>query len=1438
MKPTLSWRRRLILGMSIEDARSKFDSPESRVALRLAHERYNQGLYHELTLAQRRRNRLPPERRCHLVRHTKPTVKGFQSYIKSCPEDYVVREIWREDDDDEEAALSLHEGGSLAQRSIGDAANAQQAPPQEGQVVGSEGAAAAATAAGMTPPSLPNHVGNQITADFNTYEQHRAVVLQELARVANTLGGDARQQLMERRESGTLLAIRQSSVVDRLVDNVKEAKEKGYTSLSSSSHLLETIKLSTTVCGKKDKELLEAFRSPFIIFPAEEHHISISLWIAGNLIEQEELGTDFPYHIVKHVEPELGEEAALPPPPTSRFPKASIEVYFSPELYQLQQTLGMDGIHALRRFIGRAMKRQHDPLPATPSIVLNMSRGQQEACGLCSGEATQIPWLQLIKAKASTVTGTVLEVSSEEAPTIAAMREAIQLVWRAWGHLVKDLRVHGDLDFLYLSVWPQMETAVATPQQRSIMTCEGRANKKALEKVAPPQGIRQGEKEQQQQPSAGSIRCMGDAVEGLMGGDSSIWKGFNPRKSHAKSVIVPTDFVVVECTLEKKGLPHRLVVEDVVESLTELQRQAMEMQRAAVAQVSGGAEGTETQTDAGCGSGLRPVLYAPNIVVSHAGVIDAAAHSFQRIRIRGSCIAHVESLARALETGAHFTDGDGPGPMYGANPNFSPATAGGGDASLLLPPNLSFSPTHHANPAHALERQLLGHRVPSSYAVQRTASGRFHRYQTLRPLQGLVVDKDEREFWSNHYYRLSDIRLVFHDRVGPAEVANPKGWSSPLKERLLAMSQSRNSKQPSHEESEAVGTAGSDAAEYAEDTAARGKKARKKKPKAKRAASVTLEQVVATLSPEKLFEFLCLDMEVESASCDFRVGDNDGYAYRVKLRRIPQNHLPLVQPAIRSLEEKGFINYFGPQRFASYTKQNMHPGLHLLKGEFRAAASIIVQQFYMDSYHAAEKRRTGTEFAKMYHSKAMGVRLPDPMSLGTARRSIAEHGTALQSILDNALQAAALLGDDEEKASSIDPCEEAFLRVVGPTASLMLVHEFLAFVWNDIVNQRLQRYGTFAILPGDLVRRNPLASPHSKEYKNVVFASRSGIDKGKYTFADVVLPLPGVGIQLPENHTTDLYIVALQRMGILFNPETKQWDIFRPRRGFTGEGAAQRGAGTSSPYHRFSSAFALMEEELGNSTTIVEPIDGCDTDAAGEYAEFAAAADASQLRPDLRQGEVPGNPLGVSVFGFYRHLLINPSPTLRWQMQLDRSAGPQQRWALGVRQAFALPHRDILSATEDGVRHSRQPQQQQLLLGHTPLGDTSSDGTLRRRRSAPPAPYWLSKKDEGSLELSFELPSSVYPGMLLRELTKSDVNSPETVDLDGPVIENRAKSWHSLRADQQATYKRHLAKKRQKLFTSRPRAISVALLHQHIFRSGGMRRSLLPSMRGYDNVSK
>lgn len=94
---------------------------------------------------------------------------------------------------------------------------------------------------------------------------------------------------------------------------------------------------------------------------------------------------------------------------------------------------------------------------------------------------------------------------------------------------------------------------------------------------------------------------------------------------------------------------------------------------------------------------------------------------------------------------------------------------------------------------------------------------------------------------------------------------------------------------------------------------------------------------------------MCTDVEATTAEYDLHVGECKHYHYELCLRRIPQQDASCILPAIHTLNTKGFINYFGASRFGSYTQFNMHPGLHLLKNEFRAAAHVVVQQYYIDA---------------------------------------------------------------------------------------------------------------------------------------------------------------------------------------------------------------------------------------------------------------------------------------------------------------------------------------------------------------------------------------------------------------------------------------------------------------------------------------------------------
>ncbi|CCD17572.1 unnamed protein product, partial [Trypanosoma congolense IL3000] len=817
MKKTLSSHRRLILGMSIEDAQSKFDSPESRAALRLAHERYNQGLYHELNLAQRLRNKLPGERKFHLVRHTKPTVKGFQAYVKSSPDDYVVRELWlnknnsdasnettdnageRNTDGTFNSTSTAHStnvteavngAGSVWVDMMDDAPENQLAAHQASSTSNSITASDKAVSSARVSTT---YIGRQLGEEIDMYSLHRNTVLTELSRVAKTLSEEAKRQLVMRRGKGSTPSTRHLSVVERLIDEVREAEEKGYTNLSSSSQLLEPLGLALNVCTRRDKRVLEAFRSPLLCVPAEEYGISLSLWVAGAVVEDGDFSAEFPYYIARHADIDLDDVDSLPPP--NSVPKANIDVYFSLELYKLQKSIGMDGVLALRRFIGRAMMRQHDPLPTAPSILLNMQLKQRESGGLCSGESTQIPWLHVIRAKVASITGTVLQISSDDAPSTAIMREAVGLVWKVWGNLVKDLHVHGDLDYLYVSVRPKVEVQVGAPPAETLIGKgeEGLVQTDQIDKG--PNGRNNSKKNKRKNELTEDTK--GNAAREVTPRNDSLWKGYKSRKPRGKAVFLNTDFVVIECILEKRGLPHRLVVEDLTESLVEMQRQAMEVQRLSIIDE---AEQQNRQSSSRCAnedeealcdegvihgtSDVRPVLYAPAVTVSHAGVIDASAHSFQRIRIRGSCLAHVEALARALGTGEHFIDREG----INILPNNS---NNGSTASLLhsLPPNLHFSNTHSDRGAHEAGRRLLGHRVPRSYATaeQRSGSGYYRIHQTLKPMQHMIADQEERDFWREHYYRLFDIKLIFHDRISAADLNDSGQWSAALKEKLMAI---------------------------------------------------------------------------------------------------------------------------------------------------------------------------------------------------------------------------------------------------------------------------------------------------------------------------------------------------------------------------------------------------------------------------------------------------------------------------------------------------------------------------------------------------------------------------------------------------------------------------------------------------------------------------
>ena len=77
-------------------------------------------------------------------------------------------------------------------------------------------------------------------------------------------------------------------------------------------------------------------------------------------------------------------------------------------------------------------------------------------------------------------------------------------------------------------------------------------------------------------------------------------------------------------------------------------------------------------------------------------------------------------------------------------------------------------------------------------------------------------------------------------------------------------------------------------------------------------------------------------------------------------------------------------------------------------------------------------------------------------------------------------------------------------------------------VWDRVVGLRIDRIGAFHVLPGDIIIRNG----------NYEYATRDQIQKGEITAHDVLLPVPGTEVSVPENETSIIYESVMQELGL------------------------------------------------------------------------------------------------------------------------------------------------------------------------------------------------------------------------------------------------------------------------------------------------------------------
>lgn len=254
-----------------------------------------------------------------------------------------------------------------------------------------------------------------------------------------------------------------------------------------------------------------------------------------------------------------------------------------------------------------------------------------------------------------------------------------------------------------------------------------------------------------------------------------------------------------------------------------------------------------------------------------------------------------------------------------------------------------------------------------------------------------------------------------------------------------------------------------------------------------------------------------------------KLGDLSGNRFRVALRSI-KGEQEEIEKSLKSLQELGFINYYGLQRFGNSPEvTTFDVGKALLRSEFQEAVDLILKERDGEPEDLKKMRtcwrekRDANEALKYIDSRSMTVEAKLLRALAKTKNDY------LQSLLQL------------------------------PRNMLMLyTHSYQSIIFNTIASKRRQL--GLQIMEGDLVfKEEPKQQCLEKEiveipedeaenedsvqkesiFKDLVRPlTKDDIESGRYTIFDIVLSLPGFDITYPSNEIGKHYEEMLAKDGL------------------------------------------------------------------------------------------------------------------------------------------------------------------------------------------------------------------------------------------------------------------------------------------------------------------
>ncbi|KAM8820116.1 pseudouridylate synthase PUS7L [Eudromia elegans] len=272
--------------------------------------------------------------------------------------------------------------------------------------------------------------------------------------------------------------------------------------------------------------------------------------------------------------------------------------------------------------------------------------------------------------------------------------------------------------------------------------------------------------------------------------------------------------------------------------------------------------------------------------------------------------------------------------------------------------------------------------------------------------------------------------------------------------------------------------------------------------------------VVKKVTPERLKE-IGSRMEkkgmrihnIHSASQHLRLGQLKGNHFDIIVRDLKHHSHDTsvdlkerISEALEKVEAKGFVNYYGPQRFGQgQNVQTDQIGLALLNEKMVEALRLFfIPEDNDDPVNKAKRYFIQTEDAKGTLTMLPEFKVREKMMLRALNRYGVNH----------------------------EGCTKGWLSIPH-SMRIFYVHAYCSKIWNEAASYRLRTYGS-KVVEGDLVVSEESNESFSMNDKvHIVTASEESANM--YSIHQVVLPMVGHSIKYPSNKVGQWYHERLSK---------------------------------------------------------------------------------------------------------------------------------------------------------------------------------------------------------------------------------------------------------------------------------------------------------------------